>query len=209
MSFLKKYRFIAVGAVIILIALGFWAYSAFKTLPENSHFITDQYTFDYPRTFSTHEYAPGVVSIGHYVNGELLPFVDINEYKSDPESARPKTFELFAKLQTEAFCGSDNSLISITCTLASTTAYTSKKGAVGHKMDLTAVRKDLKTGKSTNESYGPIYVFETTPLVPREEGVTERYSGIFIYQSFTAFVIGTSSPELLNSVVDSLELTKI
>lgn len=207
MSFLLKYRFWIVSAVVVA-GVVLVATQLFKAhVPDITNFITSEYSFTYPRTFSTEEYAPGVVSIGHQRPPYgLVPFVDVNIYKSDPQSKLPSSFDAFAKAQAAELCGSDDSVASITCTQKSVAPYTSAEGLIGTKMELTATFKNLKTGTTTSSTYGPLYVFDTTASATREAGAPLRYSGVFVYQSFTAFLAGTSSPALLNQVVDTLTL---
>jgi hypothetical protein len=140
------------------------------------------------------------MSIGHDINGEVYGLIDVNVYMSDPQSTLPKSFNAFVKQQAESLCGSDNSIESITCSQKSIEPYTSPKGDVGQKMELTLVHKNLKTGTTTSEIYGPFYVFDTTPTGPREADIPFRYSGVFVYPSFTAF--------LLDQVISTLELPK-
>jgi hypothetical protein len=208
MSFFKNDRLAALGAVLILISLILWAYHALKPVPVNTDFITSEFSFTYPRSFDNDEYSPGVVSLGHNLNGELVPLIDVDLYKSDPESTLPKSFAAFVKQQTEAVCGSDNSIEAISCTQASSTSYTSPKGVSGQKLELKMTRRNLKTGTTTSEMYGPFYVFDITPTGPREADIPFRYEGLFVYPSFSAFLQGTTTPELLTQVINTLQIPK-
>ncbi len=117
---------------------------------------TRYYSFSYPRVYDTKEYAPGVVSIGHQDGDALMPLVEITRYQSDPDTAAPKSFDTFMKLQAAALCGADGPTESINCTEVGVTPYISPKGLPGQKLDLTLVRKNLKTGTTTIRDVRPV-----------------------------------------------------
>lgn len=208
MSFLQKYRFHLIGVLVIVGAILLAVQLFHKSAPANTSYTSSEFSFSYPRTYDTEEYAPGVVTVGHRVKGGFAPVVEVNTYESDPQSALPKTFAIFVKQQIEALCGSDDSQTSITCTQTDVAPYTSALGEKGETMNLKAVSKNLKTGTTTSATYGPFYVFSTTPTNPNTKDKAFHYSGVFIYPSFIAFLGGNTSPELLHQVIDTFAFPK-
>jgi hypothetical protein len=209
MTFISKYRlWIAAAVVIILGLLIVFGFDALKPLPETTALKTRYYTFNYPRTYDTQEYAPGVVSVGHKNGQVLIPDVEVNRYQSDPQAALPKDFDTFMKLQASALCGTDASTESVTCTEVGVTPYTSPKGFDGQKLDLTLVRKNLKSGTTTSNTYGPFYVFNTTSTSTVTTDNPLRYSAIFVYPALSAFLDGTTSPALMDEIMNTLTITK-
>lgn len=207
MHFLKKNRFrVAVGLVTIL-GLGLIyliASGSLTPLPDITSFKSKHYSFDYPRTYNAREYASGVVSVGTVFGDMLIPYVEVTRYQSDPDVAIPGSFDAFMKRQASALCGTDGSVESITCTQVGVTPYTSPKGLSGQTLNLTLVHKNLKSGTTTSSTYGPFYVFNTT-ATPRPDAPL-RYSAIFIYPALSAFLSGTTTPELMQQVIGTFAL---
>lgn len=206
MDFLKKNRFrIAIAAVLVLgIGLLLLTFGTFKPLPITTTFKSKFFSFDYQRTYAAQEYSSGEVAIGKQNGDTLVPYVEINRYQSDPDVALPSSYDVFLKRQASALCGADGPTESITCTEIGETPYTSPTGIEGKKLDLTLVRKNLKSGTTTSSTYGPFYVFNTTlPPTPDRE---LRYSAIFIYPALSAFLSGTTTPELMQQVMSTITL---
>jgi hypothetical protein len=211
MSPFQKYRLWIAGIVVVVvgIALLTWGYQEFKPLPETTDFKTSFFTFTYPRIYDAVEYAPGVVSIGTVTGSSTKPLVEVVRYKSDPDVALPANFETFMKRQAAALCGADGPIESISCTEVGVTPFVSTSGVEAQKLDLTMVHKNLRSGTTTTSTYGPIYVFDTSGA--RASSTPEdpfRYSAIFIYPSLSAYLSGTTSPQLLQSVLDTFQLVK-
>lgn len=215
MSFFQKYRLWIAGAIVVVVGilLLILGYQTFKPIPESTSFKTRFYSFSYPRIYSAQEYAPGVVSIGNKKEDGIDPLVEVTRYQSDPDTAVPTTFDAFMKRQAAALCGADGSIESITCTEIGVTPYTSPTGVEGKKLSLTLVRKNLKTGTTTPLTYSPIYVFNTSlPRATSTQSVSSttepyRYSAIFIYPSLTSFIAGTTSPQVMDPIINSFVLT--
>lgn len=210
MSFIHKYR-LWIAGIIVVVGGAFllsWGYDALKPLPEYTEFKTGYFSFTYPRVYDAKEYAPGVVSIGTDNDEGIDPLVEVVRYQSDPDTALPTTFDAFMKRQAAALCGADGPVESIACTQVGVTAYTSPMGIPGQKLDLTMVRKNLKSGTTTSSTYGPIYVFDTSGSRASSTPETPfRYSAIFIYPALAAFVdTGTTSPQILDQVINSFVL---
>lgn len=203
MEFLKQYRFrIAIAIVLILGAGLLYIIFGHGPLPDMTTFKTKYFSFEYPRTYAAQEYSSGVVSLGTK-NGEVVvPAVEVNRYQNDPDEKTPASFDAFMKRQAGALCGADGPVESITCTQVGVTAYTSPKGLSGAKLDLTLVRKNLKTGTTTSSTYGPLYVFNTTPIPTPDAPL--RYTAIFVYPALSAFLEGTTTPALMQEVLDTL-----
>lgn len=204
-NLITKYRFWIVGAIVLVLG-GFlldWGYEEFKPLPDNTEFKARLFNFSFPRVYNAEEYATGVVSIGMRSTSSpdgLDPLIEITKYQSDPDTARPADFNTFMKRQASALCGADGPSESVACTEVGITAYTSPTGISGQKLDLTLIRKNLKTGTSTTSTYGPMYVFNTSKA-SSTPGANYRYSAIFIYPSLAAFLSGTTSPALMDQVL--------
>ncbi len=201
MQTIKKYRYIIAVAVLIVAGIGIILLTH-QPVPDNSDFKGGPFSFSYPRTFDVNEYAEGVVSVGHGNSNLFSPLVEVDRYQSDPDEKLPATFDDFMKRQAAALCGADGPKESVTCTQVGTSAYTSKQGLVGQMLNLTLVKKNLSTGTTTNATYGPMYVFNTT--ASSTDGDPMRYSAIFVYPSLAAFMAGTSSPALEQQIVDTL-----
>lgn len=209
----RKFKLAAAVVIILGIILLIIGYVATRPVPDLTDFRSQYFTFTYPRMYDTEEYAPGVVSIGHQNGQVLIPLVLVNRYQSDPDIATPETFDAFMKRQASALCGTDGSVESVTCTEVAVTPYENPNGATGQKLDLTLLRKNLTSGTTTTSTYGPIYVFNTTATsTPETSAATStpedslRYSAIFIYPAISAFLISSTSPELLNQVVTTFSL---
>lgn len=206
MDFLKKNRFrLAIALVIVLGgALAYLTYGYLHPLPDSTTFQSRYYSFDYPRTYATQEYASGEVSIGAQNGQILMPHVEVNRYQSDPDVAAPPSFDAFMKKQASALCGADGPVESVTCTQVGVTATTTAGGLSGQMLDLTLVRKNLKSGTTTSSTYGPLYVFNTT-AVPTPDSPL-RYTAVFVYPALSAYLSGTTTPLLLDQVVSTLKL---
>jgi hypothetical protein len=206
MEFIQKYRLWIAGIIVVVagIAILMLGYQHFKPLPETTEFKGRYFSFTYPRIYNAQEYAPGVVSIGTKNDAGLDPLVEVTRYGSDPDSALPKSFDTFMKLQAGVLCGADGPIESIACTEIGVTPYTSPTGLSGQMLNLTLIKKNLKTGTTTNETYGPFYVFNTTN--PATTDTPLRYSGIFIHPSLAAFLSGTTSPAIMQGVLSTFTL---
>jgi hypothetical protein len=206
MQFLKKNRFaVAIGLIIILGGgLIYLTQGYLHPLPEVTTFKSKHYSFDYPRSYSAHEYASGVVSVGVMKGDALTPYTEVTLYQSDPDQKTPPSFDTFVKVQAGALCGSDSPVESVTCTQIGVTPYTNANGEDGSKLDLTLIRKNLKTGTTTSSTYGPFYVFNTTKAPATGESL--RYAAIFIHPSLSTFLSGTTTPELEQQIVSTLKV---
>jgi len=201
MQTIKKYRYIIAVAVLILAGIGIILLTH-QPLPETTNFKSGPFSFSYSRGYDVNEYASGVVSVGHGNKQIFSPLVEVDRYQSDPDEALPASFDVFMKKQAAALCGADGPKESISCTQVGVADYTSAKSLVGKQLTLTLVKKNLSTGTTTSESYGPMYVFNTTASSTPDSPL--RYSAIFVYPSLAAFLAGTSSPALEQQIVDTL-----
>ena len=130
----------------------------------------------------------------------------MNRYQSDPDEAAPASFDAFMKRQAGALCGADGPTESISCTQVGVTPTTTANGLSGQMLNLTLVRKNLKTGTTTSTTYGPMYVFNTTE--PATADAPLRYTGIFVYPALSAFIDqGTTTPALMDQIMSTLMLT--
>jgi hypothetical protein len=211
MELLKKYRLWIAGAIVVIagIYLLTVAIDALTPPPDNTEFKSRNFSFTYPRVYTAEEYSPEEVSIGtEREDGVIDPLVQVVHYKSDPDVAVPASFDAFVKRQAAALCGSD-AAESVTCTEVGTAAYTSPtNGAVGQKLNLTLVRKNLTSGTTTSSTYGPLYVFNTTTATTSTPEDPLRYSAIFIYPSLQTFLSGaTTSQALLDQVINTFVFT--
>lgn len=206
MDFLKKNRFrVAAVLVIILgIVIAFITWGYLHPLPETTDFKSSTFSFTYPRTYFAKEYAAGVVSIGIGNDETIVPYIEVSRYKSDPESAQPKSFDEFIKRQAGALCGADGPIESVMCTQVGETPYTNANGEDGVKLDLTLVRKNLKTATTSTSTYGPMYVFNVTPKPTADSPL--HYAAVFIYPSLSAFLHGTTTPELEQQIVSTFKV---
>ncbi|CAN5689982.1 hypothetical protein BH11PAT2_BH11PAT2_04370 [soil metagenome] len=197
----QKRQIGAVLLIFILISI-FASKRHWGPVPDNTTYHDVGFSFTYPRIYHLDEYAIDVASIGKPFGDTFTPLVEVVRYQSDPDSKLPPTYSDFIKNQALNLCGADGSTESITCTKADAKPYTSAKGLSGQELTLTLVRKNLKTATTTSTNYGPIYVFNTTPQPAT--GDPFRFQALFAYPSLAAFVGATSSPELLQKVVDTL-----
>lgn len=205
MKFIRKNRFIiAILLVLVLGAFLLFGYKALHPLPKDTVFRTQYYTFTYPRIFDAKEYAPDVVSLGHKNGDSFDPLVEVVRYQSDPDESLPANYLAFIKRQAAALCGADGPIESVSCSEIGITDATTTNGDSAKKLDLTLVKKNIKTGTTTSETFGPFYVFNTT-LTPNSD-FPLRYSAVFINPSLFAFLNGTSSPELMDKVVATFKL---
>ncbi len=208
LSRLSKKHQIVIGALIgvIVILIGAWILYP-RPVPETTQFASGHFTVTYPRVDEVREYDTGVVSVGDTAGSTFIPLVDVVEYKNDLQSAAPANFDAFMKKQVAQLCGSDASGESITCSNPVVTPFTAESGLSGSEVSLTLTHKNLRTGTTTASTYAPIYVFDTTK--PVDQGETKRYSGIFVYPTFSSFIlVGTTSPEFVENIASSVTLNK-
>lgn len=208
MDFLKKNRIrIAIALVIVLgIGIILLTFGSFGPLPDTTTFRSSYFSFDYPRTYAAQEYSSGEVSVGIQNGAVVMPYIEVNRFQSDPDVALPASFGAFLKRQAAALCGADGPNESITCTQVGETPYTSPTGMEGQMLNLTLVRKNLKTATTSSSTYGPFYVFNTTP--PATSDAPLRYSAVFVYPALSAFLDGTTTPELMQQIMNTLTLSK-
>lgn len=171
--------------------------------PANVSYRDQNFSFDYPREYKIDEFARGTVIIGDRESDVFNPLVEVILYQSDPDAALPVNFDAFMNRQAQALCGSD-SIEKITCSNVVAAPYTSSQGLLGQQLSLTLTRENLESGTTTTEIFGPVYVFNTTRYV--QDSAALRYRAIFVYPSFTSIVAGSTSPELLTKVLDSLTI---
>ncbi|MEO6536678.1 MAG: hypothetical protein ABIT47_03205 [Candidatus Paceibacterota bacterium] len=193
-----------IGAVLIIFVLIsiYGSRRSWLPVPDNTTYHDVDLSFTYPRTYHLDEYGIDIASLGKPFGDTFTPLVEVVRYENDPDEKLPATYLDFIKKQAMNLCGSDGSIESITCTKVDAKPFVSSKGLHGQQLSLTLVRKNLITATSTNSQYGPIYVFNTTPQPVK--GETFGFRSIFVYPSLGAFVDGTSSPELLQNVVDTI-----
>ncbi|MDB5189743.1 MAG: hypothetical protein JWN49_69 [Parcubacteria group bacterium] len=196
----QKRQIGAILIIFILIAI-YGSRRDWMPIPDNTTYHDVDFSFTYPRVFHVDEYGVDVASVGKPFGDTYTPLVEVVRYENDPDEKLPATYLDFIKKQALNLCGTDGSVESITCTAADVKPYVSKKGLQGQELSLTLVRKNLKTATTTSSQYGPFYVFNITPQPAK--GETFRFRSLFIYPSIDAFVAGTSSPELLQNVVDT------
>lgn len=205
MKFIKKYRFILLALLVIVIAA-----VAYQVLSHRKHpytttiFHAEHFSFSYSTRYQAEEYAPDVISVGYAVPGGFDPHIEVVNYQSDPQSPLPKGFQAFVKQQAFALCGSDGPIESISCSQASSTAYTSPTGIQGQELHLTLVKKNLATATTSSESYGPFYVFDTTATSTTDRPF--RYSALFVYPSLADFLQGTTTPDLMQQIMGTLTI---
>jgi hypothetical protein len=206
MKFFQRYRFWIAGAIVIIVgaALAVWGYQKAHPLPEYTYFKTADFNFSYPRAYSAQEYARSVVSVGNPTNDGLEHLVEVVRYQNDPDVPTPESFDTFMKRQAAALCGTDGPIESITCTEVGVTPFTFPAGMQSQKLDLAMVRKNLKSGTTTDATFGPIYVIDTTASSTPDRPL--RYSAIFIYPSMQAFLKGKTSPDLMKIIIDSFRV---
>lgn len=206
MNFLKKNRFTIAGVLVVILGAGiaYLTYSYLNPVPDTTDFKSSRYSFTYPRTYTAHEYSSGEVTLGTMKKDTLTPYVEVNWYRSDPESAAPKNFDEFMKRQAAALCGADGPVESITCTEVGVTPYVNPNGEDSSMLNLTLVRKNLKSGTTTSATYGPFYVFNTSR--PATSAAPVQYSAVFVYPSLSAFLNGTTSPALIQQVVTTFKV---
>jgi hypothetical protein len=197
----QKKQIGAVFIIFVLIAI-YGSRTMWLPVPDDTTYHDVGYSFTYPRLYHISEYGIGVASLGRPFGDTYTPLVEVVQYDSDPDVALPKSYDAFVMKQAIDICGSDSSVESITCTATSTTRYTSAQGLSGKELMLTLTRKNLVTSTTTKMAYGPFYGFNMTPKPTKDSPL--RYRVLLVYPSLEAFVAGTSSPKLLQTVIDSL-----
>lgn len=201
---LRNKILIGIGAAI-LIGLGVYlARDEWMPRPANISYNDKNFSFTYPREYKTQEFARGTVIVGDKQSDVFNPLVEVMLYQSDPDAALPPTFNAYMNRQALALCGSD-SVEKITCSDVIATPYTSSQGLLGQELSLTLTRENLGSGTTTTETFGPVYVFNTTRFVA-DPTDTFRYRAIFVYPSFASVVASSTSPALLAHILDSLTI---
>lgn len=206
MHFLTKNRFWIAAAAVIILGIGvlLMTFGFFTTTPKLTDFKSRYFSFEYPRVYATQEYASGEVSIGIQNGQILMPNIEVNRYQSDPDVAAPPSFDAFMKEQAAALCGADGPTESVTCTQVGVTPTTTPNGLSGQMLDLMLIRKNLATGTTTSSTYGPLYVFNTTATATPDSPL--RYTAVFVYPALSAFLDGTTTPDLMQQVISTLTL---
>lgn len=195
---------IGIGAAI-LIGLGIYL-TRDEWMPRaaNISYNDKNFSFNYPREHRIQEFARGTVIVGNKQDDVFTPLVEVIVYQSDPDAALPVTFDAYMERQALALCGSD-SVEKITCSNVIAAPYTNAQGLLGQQLSLTLTRENLESGTSTTETFGPVYVFNTTRFVA-DPADTLRYRAIFVYPSFASVVAASTSPALLAHILDSLTI---
>lgn len=201
---LRKKILIGIAAAL-LVGLGLYlTQDTWVPDPANISYNDKNFSFTYPREFKIQEFARGTVIVGDKQSDIFNPLVEVMLYQSDPDAALPATFDAYMNRQALALCGSD-SVEKITCSDVIATPYTNAQGLLGQQLSLTLTRENLETGTTTTETFGPLYVFNTTRFVA-DPADTFRYRAIFVYPSFASVVGANTSPALLTHILDSLTI---
>lgn len=204
----KQKLLIGVGAAVVLLILAaFLSRDLWTPLPDNTTYRDSNFSFEYPRALVAREYANAAVGIGTGSGIDFAPLVEVIRYQNDQDVALPATFDVYIERQARALCGSDGPIESLICTDVVATPYTSTQGLVGQELNLTLVRTNLADGTVTNDTFGPVYVFNVTdPADTTDPTDTLRYSSIFVYPAFASVATGSTSPTLLTQIIDSLQI---
>ncbi|GEM_PF-1393254 len=197
----------AVVAALILIGGGWYLISNVNPPPstDTSTFKSKAFWFDYPRIFDVREFETGAVLVGSQERKEFVPLVQVMEYKSDPDSPLPASYEEFVTQQALELCGSDNSEESVECSTPVVEPFTSLNAFEGLKVTLTLTRTNLETQESVASTFGPIYAFDVTKPATAEDPL--RYTSIFVNPTLQATLSGTEVTELLDAVVARLVIS--
>lgn len=206
MTLTSKHKLlIGIGAVVLALLVVFLTRDLWTPLPETTTYHNNSFSITYPREYTAKEYSSSSVVVGN-AEGDLFdPLVEVVRYESDRDVALPVSFDAYIERQAMALCGSDGPIEDLACTDAVRAPYTSPQGLTGQELTLTLLRTNLESGTTTTETFGPIYVFNTTPPVESPED-TLRYRAIFVYPSFSTLIAGRAEPLLLTKIIDSLTL---
>lgn len=197
------------GGVIILVgAIGYGGYYYYLThrhfpVPESVTYHAENYSFSYPGFAPLHEYSRGNEQVGYQDKKTFVPLIDVMQYTSDPDAALPSSYTAYIGKQAQYLCGSDGP-DSVTCSSPKIEPFTTTSGVAGSKISLTLTRTNLSTGAIATSTYAPIYAFNMTKPATKDRAY--RYDALFIYPSLSAQLVGTSSPVILDRVVNSLKL---
>ncbi len=207
----RRNSVIAVVLAVIAIAAGFYFFHgapAPRPMPASVTFESGKFAFAYPGAYEVKEYASGVASVGgtHTAGSAFIPLIDVVQYKSDLQSTAPASFDAFVRKQAQALCATESLTEAISCTDLVETAYTNGQGFPGKKIMFTLVRKNLKTAAVTKSTYGPIFVFDVT--AKPGPGEATRYQGVFVYPTFSTFVLVPGTGDLVEGIASAIVLKK-
>ncbi len=203
----KKQKIILgiVAGLLLIAGIAYFSRDAWVPVPDNTTYRSGSLSFTYPRTESLKEYGSSAIYLGSETDTEFASHIEVVQYRSDPDAPLPASFDAFAKKQAQFLCGTDGAVESVTCTNPVSEPITTAGGLVGQKLSLLFTRKDLTSGAVSTSTYTPVYVFNTTEAA--DEGEALRYRALFVYPSVSGFLAGTTTPVVLQQVIDTLTIT--
>lgn len=196
---------ISVVAIVAAVVLGFYLFDSIpKPLPETVTFSSGNFSFDHALAFQTREYAKGVVAVGGSQTSAdaFIPLIDVVEYKHDLQSAAPASFDAFVARQAKALCAADSSTETVACTDMVEKPFVTAAQLPGKEVSFTLIRTTVKTGAVAKSTFGPIFVFNTTEAP--EPGEKSRYKGVFIYPTFSTFLLAPGTADFVRDIATTL-----
>ncbi len=201
MSRLKK-TLIGLGVLVILSALA-WVLFLGKAVFPPASYDGRMVSFMYPGDQVVKEYGLRSVLVGNESEETgFMPFVEIVEYRQDPNSPAPLDYDLFLGAQLFALCGTDAQGITVACGNTDKEPYTTKDGTEGEKYWLELTRTTIETGEKEVMKYGPIYAFNHTRAATDNNPL--EYKALIVYPSLGSFLAGEDAADVVEYVMRTL-----
>lgn len=196
-----------IGAVLLLViiaGIGFAVSEIDGPVADDTQFLGNDFSFTYARAYQLQEPDGGVVVLGKEDETGFNPLLGVVRYKSDPQSPLPASFDAFVKTQARHLCGSDGPIEDVKCSNPQAEPYTTASSTAGLKLSMTLTRTNLTSGTTTTSTYEPLYAFNVTQPATVERPL--RYEAVFVYPTLQAVLAGTSTPALMDQVMNSLAI---
>lgn len=194
-------------AAIALVLVGILLYAFaddLKPVPNETEYKGAGFSFMHSTDYRLVEYSRNAASIVDRDGDESRPIVEAVVYRNDRDTAAPPSYRAFVEQQALSLCGADNGVENVTCSAVTLATTTTAGGHVGQRLSMTLTRTSLSAGTTTVGAFEPIYVFNLGASdAPSPTG--PRYKALFIYPSLSAVLAGSTDPEELQLVIDTLK----
>ncbi|MBP6860182.1 MAG: hypothetical protein KBC38_01305 [Candidatus Pacebacteria bacterium] len=198
---IKRILIIA-GAAVIIFALA-WVFFLAKVVFPPAAYDGRMVSFMYPGDQVVKEYGLRSVLVGNESQETgFMPFVEIVEYRQDPNAPTPTDYDYFLAAQMFALCGTDSPGVTVVCNDTEVEPYETESGAVGERYYLSLIRTNTESGAKEEMRYGPIYAFNHTRAATEHNPL--EYKALLVYPSLSSYLAGEDAADVVEYIMDTL-----
>lgn len=160
----KTFYIVAVLAALFILAFVMLAARQEEPLA----YASERYgfAFSWPAPYELYEYAPESIAIGMPDGEGFSSVADVRLYSAG-EDIGYESFDAFITETLRNMCAADGPNESISCDrVERREPFTSDHGATGEHVYLARVHRDLTTGATASEEFGPVFVFDVSENAP-------------------------------------------